>query len=66
MSKFSDFDFVRTNDIIVSFRYMADRKPYDLKQIIKVYNIFQVVACSWLVMKVKYFDNFFGQRVLDP
>ncbi|CAO1436637.1 unnamed protein product [Diamesa serratosioi] len=32
-------------------KYMADRKPFDLKQIIKVYNIFQVLACSWLVMK---------------
>lgn len=30
--------------------YMENRKPFDLKLVIAAYNIFQVVACSYLVM----------------
>uniref|UniRef100_A0A8D8E3S5 Elongation of very long chain fatty acids protein 7 n=1 Tax=Culex pipiens TaxID=7175 RepID=A0A8D8E3S5_CULPI len=32
--------------------YMENRKPFDLKLVIAAYNIFQVAACSYLVMSV--------------
>lgn len=36
----------------VRFSYMENRKPFDLKLVIAAYNIFQVAACSYLVMSV--------------
>jgi elongation of very long chain fatty acids protein 1 len=30
---------------------MENRRPYDLTQIIRVYNIFQVITCAWFVYK---------------
>lgn len=37
---------------IVTFSYMENRKPFNLKLIIAAYNIFQVMACSYLVLNV--------------
>lgn len=37
---------------IVTFSYMENRKPFNLKWIIAAYNIFQVMACSYLVLNV--------------
>lgn len=31
--------------------YMNSRKPFDLTGIIRAYNIFQVIACSWFIVK---------------
>jgi elongation of very long chain fatty acids protein 1 len=31
---------------------MKNRRPYDLTQIIRVYNVFQVITCTWFVYKV--------------
>lgn len=35
-------------------RYMKDRKPYDLKNIIIVYNAVQVLSSIFLVHEVSY------------
>uniref|UniRef100_T1D4I5 Elongation of very long chain fatty acids protein n=1 Tax=Psorophora albipes TaxID=869069 RepID=T1D4I5_9DIPT len=44
--------------------YMENRKPFDLKLIIAAYNIFQVIACSYLVLnyiKVGFQFSFIGR-----
>ncbi|XP_058059745.1 elongation of very long chain fatty acids protein AAEL008004-like [Anopheles bellator] len=35
-------------------RYMANRKPYNLRSIIKIYNLFQVMANSILFLRISY------------
>ncbi|XP_055611987.1 elongation of very long chain fatty acids protein 7-like [Uranotaenia lowii] len=44
--------------------YMENRKPYNLKLVIAAYNVFQVMACSYLVMnyiKVGFKFSFIGR-----
>ncbi|XP_050086268.1 elongation of very long chain fatty acids protein AAEL008004-like [Anopheles aquasalis] len=35
-------------------RYMSNRKPYDLRNVIKAYNLFQVIANSILFLRIFY------------
>jgi elongation of very long chain fatty acids protein 1 len=46
---------------------MKSRKAYDLTQIIRVYNIFQVVICAWFVYKVHQLNFSFNMtwRCID-
>lgn len=35
-------------------KWMENREPYDLKNVIKVYNIMQIIACSYIFYYVSY------------
>lgn len=52
-------------------RYMKDRKPYNLKNVIKIYNIFQILISLYLfyegTLQIFFTDfNFYCQGVDDP
>lgn len=34
--------------------YMAERKPFNIKWILALYNLFQVLACAFLVQRVSH------------
>lgn len=38
---------------------MKDRKPYKIDKLMQVYNAFQVVVCSWVLVEVSMFSWIF-------
>lgn len=41
-------------------RYMANRKPFQLKPVLALYNLFQVFSCIYIIVKVfeyKFYNN---------
>jgi hypothetical protein len=56
--------------LYVGPRWMHNRAPYNLNEVLRLYNVFQVCACTFIVARAHFLHHYsflsFSQCVLSP